>query len=104
MAWLRLIGILILKEQYAVNLKQHADYFKKIQSKDLRKSLLPEDLPIREKLSPRRMGGCRRVINRSGLSLEAGDWKASGAYYVRNNLSGLVDYNILGQKGKKNKK
>ncbi|GHV81332.1 hypothetical protein AGMMS49944_31230 [Spirochaetia bacterium] len=32
---------------------------------------------------------------KAGLSCEAGDWKASGAYYVRNNLSDLVDYNSI---------
>ncbi|GHV46421.1 hypothetical protein AGMMS49546_34380 [Spirochaetia bacterium] len=32
---------------------------------------------------------------KAGLARETGDWKASGAYYVRNNLSGIVDYNSI---------
>jgi len=38
------IGILIPKGQSAMNLKQHADFFKLIQAKDLKKSLLPEQV------------------------------------------------------------
>jgi REP element-mobilizing transposase RayT len=29
---------------------------------------------------------------KAGLAQTTGEWKASGAYYIRNNLSGLVDY------------
>jgi len=35
------IGIIVPQGQSAMNLKQHADFFKKIQTKDLKKSLLP---------------------------------------------------------------
>jgi len=38
------IGIIIPKGQSAMHLKQHADFFKKIQTKDLKKSLLPEQV------------------------------------------------------------
>jgi uncharacterized LabA/DUF88 family protein len=40
----RKIGIIIPQNQSAMNLKQHADFFKKIQDRDLKKSLLPEQL------------------------------------------------------------
>jgi len=36
------IGIIIPQGQSAMNLKQNADFFKKIQTKDLKKSLLPQ--------------------------------------------------------------
>jgi hypothetical protein len=36
------IGIIVPQNQSAMNLKQHADFFKKIQDRDLKKSLLPE--------------------------------------------------------------
>jgi uncharacterized LabA/DUF88 family protein len=36
------IGIIVPQNQSAMNLKHHADFFKKIQTKDLKKSLLPE--------------------------------------------------------------
>ncbi|MDR2028456.1 MAG: transposase [Treponema sp.] len=29
---------------------------------------------------------------KAGLAQSVGEWKASGAYYIRHNLSGLVDY------------
>jgi hypothetical protein len=29
---------------------------------------------------------------KAGLAARAGDWKASGAYHIRNGLQGLVDY------------
>jgi putative transposase len=32
---------------------------------------------------------------KAGLAESAGEWKASGAYYIRHNLSGLVDYTDL---------
>jgi len=35
-------GIIVPQNQSAMNLKQHADFFKKIQDRDLKKSLLPE--------------------------------------------------------------
>jgi uncharacterized LabA/DUF88 family protein len=38
------IGIIIPKGQSAMNLKQHADFYKKIQTKDLKKSLLPQQV------------------------------------------------------------
>jgi len=38
------IGIIVPKGQSAMNLKQHADFFKKIQTKDLKKSLLPQQV------------------------------------------------------------
>ena len=38
------VGIIIPKGQSAMNLKQNADFFKKIQAKDLKKSLLPEQV------------------------------------------------------------
>jgi uncharacterized LabA/DUF88 family protein len=38
------IGIIVPKGQSAMHLKQHADFFKKIQTKDLKKSLLPEQV------------------------------------------------------------
>jgi len=38
------VGILVPKGQSAMHLKQHADFFKKIQTKDLKKSLLPEQV------------------------------------------------------------
>ncbi|MCL2233351.1 MAG: NYN domain-containing protein [Treponema sp.] len=38
------IGIIVPKGQSAMNLKQHADFFKKMQTKDLKKSLLPEQI------------------------------------------------------------
>jgi uncharacterized LabA/DUF88 family protein len=36
------IGIIVPQNQSAMHLKQHADFFKKIQDRDLKKSLLPE--------------------------------------------------------------
>jgi hypothetical protein len=32
---------------------------------------------------------------KAGLVQSMGDWKASGAYYIRHGLSGLVDYTEL---------
>jgi REP element-mobilizing transposase RayT len=32
---------------------------------------------------------------KAGLAPSVGEWKASGAYYIRHNLSGLVDYTNL---------
>jgi hypothetical protein len=29
---------------------------------------------------------------KAGLAHDVGEWKASGAYYIRHGLSGLVDY------------
>jgi uncharacterized LabA/DUF88 family protein len=36
------IGIIVPQNQSAMNLKQHAEFYKKIQDRDLKKSLLPE--------------------------------------------------------------
>jgi hypothetical protein len=36
--------------QSAMNLKQHADFFKKIQTKDLKKSLLPQQVTYNGKI------------------------------------------------------
>jgi uncharacterized LabA/DUF88 family protein len=36
------IGIIVPQNQSAMKLKQHADFFKKIEDRDLKKSLLPE--------------------------------------------------------------
>jgi uncharacterized LabA/DUF88 family protein len=44
------IGIIIPKGQSAMHLKQHADFFKKIQTKDLKKSLLPEQVTYNGKI------------------------------------------------------
>ena len=38
------IGIIVPQNQSAMNLKQNADFFKKIQDRDLKKSLLPEQV------------------------------------------------------------
>jgi uncharacterized LabA/DUF88 family protein len=38
------IGIIVPQNQSAMNLKQHASFFKKIQDRDLKKSLLPEQV------------------------------------------------------------
>ena len=38
------IGIIVPQNQSAMNLKKHADFFKKIQDRDLKKSLLPEQV------------------------------------------------------------
>jgi len=38
------IGIIVPQNQSAMHLKQHADFFKKIQDRDLKKSLLPEQV------------------------------------------------------------
>jgi len=38
------VGIIVPQNQSAMNLKQHADFFKKIQDRDLKKSLLPEQV------------------------------------------------------------
>jgi hypothetical protein len=32
---------------------------------------------------------------KAGLVQDVGEWKASGAYYIRHNRSGLVDYTDL---------
>jgi hypothetical protein len=29
---------------------------------------------------------------KAGLTAHVGDWKASGAYHIKNNIQGLVDY------------
>jgi len=44
------IGIIIPKGQLAVHLKQHADFFKTIQAKDFKKSLLPEQVTYNGKV------------------------------------------------------
>jgi len=44
------IGIIVPKGQSAMNLKQHADFFKKIQTKDLKKSLLPPQVTYNDKI------------------------------------------------------
>ena len=38
------VGIIVPQNQSAMNLKQHADFFKKIQDRDLKKSQLPEQV------------------------------------------------------------
>jgi len=38
------IGIIVPQNQSAMNLKKHADFFKKIQDRDLKKSLLPKQV------------------------------------------------------------
>jgi len=38
------VGIIVPQNQSAMNLKQHADFFKKIQDRDLKKSLLPKQI------------------------------------------------------------
>jgi hypothetical protein len=38
------IGIIVPQGQSAMHLKQHADFFKKIQTKDMKKSLLPSQV------------------------------------------------------------
>ena len=38
------VGIIVPQNQSAMNLKKHADFFKKIQDRDLKKSLLPEQV------------------------------------------------------------
>ena len=42
-------GIIVPKGQYAINLRQNADFFKKIQTGDLRKSLLPSQVVYKGK-------------------------------------------------------
>ena len=44
------IGIIVPQNQSAMNLKQHADFFKKIQDRDLKKSLLPEQVTYNDKI------------------------------------------------------
>ncbi|MCL1991565.1 MAG: NYN domain-containing protein [Spirochaetes bacterium] len=44
------IGIIVPKGQSAMHLKQNADFFKKIQAKDLKKSLLPEQVVYNGKI------------------------------------------------------
>ena len=44
------IGIIVPQNQSAMNLKQHADFFKKIQDRDLRKSLLPKQVTYKGKI------------------------------------------------------
>ena len=44
------IGIIVPQNQSAMNLKQHADFFKKIQDRDLKKSLLPEQVTYNSKI------------------------------------------------------
>ena len=43
-------GIIVPQNQSAMNLKQHADFFKKIQDRDLKKSLLPEQVTYNGKI------------------------------------------------------
>jgi uncharacterized LabA/DUF88 family protein len=43
-------GIIVQHNQSAMNLKQHADFFKKIQTRDLKKSLLPEQVTYNGKI------------------------------------------------------
>jgi uncharacterized LabA/DUF88 family protein len=44
------VGIVIPQGQFAVNLRQKADFYKKLQTKDLRKSLLPETITYKNKV------------------------------------------------------
>jgi uncharacterized LabA/DUF88 family protein len=44
------VGIIVPQNQSAMNLKQHADFFKKIQTRDLKKSLLPEQVTYNGKI------------------------------------------------------
>jgi uncharacterized LabA/DUF88 family protein len=44
------IGIIVPQNQSAMNLKQHADFFKKIQDRDLKKSLLPDQVTYNGKI------------------------------------------------------
>ena len=44
------VGIIVPQNQSAMNLKQNADFFKKIQDRDLKKSLLPEKVTYKGKL------------------------------------------------------
>ena len=44
------VGIMVPQNQSAMNLKQHADFFKKIQDRDLKKSLLSEQVTYNGKI------------------------------------------------------
>ncbi|MFP3089475.1 NYN domain-containing protein [Treponema sp. TIM-1] len=44
------IGIIVPQNQSAMNLKQHADFFKKIRTRDLKRSLLPEQVTYNDKV------------------------------------------------------
>ena len=44
------LGIIVPQNQSAMNLKQHADFFKKIKDRDLKKSLLPEKVTYNGKI------------------------------------------------------
>jgi len=44
------VGIIVPQNQSAMNLKQNADFFKKIQDRDLKKSLLPEQVTYNGKI------------------------------------------------------
>jgi uncharacterized LabA/DUF88 family protein len=44
-------GIIVPQNQSAMNFKQHANFFKKIQDRDLKKSLLPEQVTYNGKIT-----------------------------------------------------
>jgi len=44
------LGVVVSKGQFAVHLKQHADFFKTIKTKDLKHSLLPEQITYNGKI------------------------------------------------------
>ena len=44
------VGIIVPQNQSAMNLKQHADFFKKIQDRDLKKSLFPDQVTYNNKI------------------------------------------------------
>jgi hypothetical protein len=44
------IGIIVPQNQSTMNLKQHGDFFKRIQGRDLKKPLLPEQVTYNGKL------------------------------------------------------
>jgi hypothetical protein len=51
------IGIIVLQNQSTMNLKQHADFFKKIQDRDLKKSLLSEQITYNDNIITALTGG-----------------------------------------------
>ena len=57
------VGIIVPQNQSAMNLKKHSDFFKKIQDRDLKKSLLPEQITYHGKIITAPTGWLPRRIN-----------------------------------------
>jgi hypothetical protein len=61
--------LIVPQNQSAMNLKQHADFFKKIQDRDLRKPILPEQITYNGTVITAPAGGLSRLKPEDGKAI-----------------------------------